>query len=169
MLQVSFASKVACKQTQQLPTLLRQLRANRRDNSQHCCVNCVQTDATTPKIVAPTMLGVVACESAVVCKRMQQLPTLLRQQCWELLRASWQWCGNRRNNSQHCCVNNVESCCVRVGSGVQTDAKTPNIVASTMLTVVACELAVVCKRMQQLPTMLGPAVHRGKDTTHKSL
>ena len=26
-----------------------------------------------------------------------------------------------------------------------------------------------CKRTQQLPTMLGPAVHRGKDTTHKSL
>ena len=37
----------------------------------------------------------------------------------------------------------------------------PNIVAPV--------LAVVCKRMQQLPTMLGPAVHRGKDTTHKSL
>ena len=35
--------------------------------------------------------------------------------------------------------------------------------------VVACVLAVVCKRMQQLPTILGPAVHRGKDTTHKSL
>ena len=33
-----------------------------------------------------------------------------------------------------------------------------------MLGVVACVLAVVCKRMQQLPTMLGPAVHRGKDT-----
>ena len=29
--------------------------------------------------------------------------------------------------------------------------------------------AVACKRMQQLPTMLGPVVHRGKDTTHKSL
>jgi len=29
--------------------------------------------------------------------------------------------------------------------------------------------AVMCKRMQQLPTMLGPVVHRGKDTTHKSL
>ena len=29
-------------------------------------------------------------------------------------------------------------------------------------------LAVVCKRMQQLPTLLGPAVHRrGKDTDHK--
>ena len=35
--------------------------------------------------------------------------------------------------------------------------------------VVACALAMVCKRMQQLLTMLGPAVHRGKDTTHKSL
>ena len=29
-------------------------------------------------------------------------------------------------------------------------------------------LAVVCKRTQQLPTLLGPAVHRrGKDTDHK--
>ena len=35
-----------------------------------------------------------------------------------------------------------------------------------MLGVVACVLAVVCKRMKQLPTMLGPAVHRRKDTTH---
>ena len=52
---------------------------------------------------------------------------------------------------------------------VQTDATTPNIVAPIMLGVVACVLAVVCKRMQQLPTMLGPAVHRGKNTTHKSL
>ena len=52
---------------------------------------------------------------------------------------------------------------------VQTDATTPNIVAPTILGVVACVLAVMCKRMQQLPTMLGPAVHRGKDTTHKSL
>ena len=36
--------------------------------------------------------------------------------------------------------NNVESCCVRVGSGEQKDA-----------------------------TMLGPALHRGKETTHKTL
>ena len=40
---------------------------------------------------------------------------------------------------------------------------------STMLGVVASVLAVECTRMQQLPTMLGPAVHRGKDTTHKTL
>ena len=38
-----------------------------------------------------------------------------------------------------------------------------------MLGVVALVLAVVCKRMQQLPTMLGTVVHRGKDTTHKRL
>ena len=37
---------------------------------------------------------------------------------------------NGRNNSQHCCANNVGSCCVRVGSGVQTDATTPNIVGT---------------------------------------
>ena len=39
---------------------------------------------------------------AVVCKRTQQLPTLLAQQCWELLRACWQWCANGCNNSQLC-------------------------------------------------------------------
>ena len=52
---------------------------------------------------------------------------------------------------------------------LQTGATTPNIVPPTMLGVVACVLAVVCKRMQQLLTSLGPAVHRGKNTTHKSL
>ena len=51
---------------------------------------------------------------------------------------------------------------------VQTGATTPSIVAPTMLGVVACVLA-VCKRMQQLQTMLGPAVHRGKNTSHKAL
>ena len=33
---------------------------------------------------------------------MQQLPTLLRQQCWELLHACWQGCANGCNNSQQC-------------------------------------------------------------------
>ena len=37
---------------------------------------------------------------------------------------------NGRNNSQHCYANNVGSCCVRVGSGVQTDATTPNNVGT---------------------------------------
>ena len=39
--------------------------------------------------------------------------------------------------------------------------------ATTMLGVVGCVLVVVCKRMQQLPTILGPAVHSGKDTSQK--
>ena len=30
------------------------------------------------------------------------------------------------NNSQHCWANNVGRCCVGVGSGVQTEATTPN-------------------------------------------
>ena len=52
---------------------------------------------------------------------------------------------------------------------MQTDASAPNIVGPLILGVVASVLAVVCKQMQQLPTMLGPAVHRKKDSTHKTL
>ena len=55
-----------------------------------------------------------------------------------------------RNNSQHCCANTVGSCCVRVGSGVQTDYSNPD--DHTEL-------------IYELTTMLGPAVHRGKDAT----
>ena len=53
-------------------------------------------------------------------------------------------------------------------SYVQTNATTPNILWSTLLGVVASELAVVCKWVQQLPTIRGPAVHCGK-TTLKTL
>ena len=52
---------------------------------------------------------------------------------------------------------------------METDATTPNNVGPTMLGVVALVLTVVWKRMQQLPTTLGAVVHRGKDTTYKSL
>ena len=38
-----------------------------------------------------------------------------------------------------------------------------------MLRVVASVWAVVCKRMRQLPTMLGPAVRREKDIIQKTL
>ena len=48
------------------------------------------------------MLEVVASVLAVVCKRMQQLSTLLGQQCWMLLRPCWQWCANGCNISQQC-------------------------------------------------------------------
>ena len=39
----------------------------------------------------------------------------------------------------------------------------------TKLGVVASVSAVVCKWMLLLPTMLGPPVHSGKDTTQKTL
>ena len=41
-------------------------------------------------------------QAKAACKRTQQLRTLLRQQCWELLRAYWQWYANGCNNSQQC-------------------------------------------------------------------
>ena len=57
-----------------------------------------------------------------------------------------------------------------LAGGVQTDATTPNIVGPRMLGVVASVLAGGLQiRMQQLPTILGPAVHHRKVTTHKTL
>ena len=52
---------------------------------------------------------------------------------------------------------------------VQTDATTPNIVGPTMLRVVASVLSVLCKWMHQVPTILGPAVNLGNDTTYTTL
>ena len=52
-----------------------------------------------------------------------------RDHSWSLVcffRLFFRLRANGRNNSQHCCANTVGSCCVRVGSGVQTDATTPN-------------------------------------------
>ena len=87
----------------------------------------MQTDATTPNIVAPTMLVVVASVLAVVCIRMQQLPTMLsvrgpnnvgravqtdpalcrnalviteQKKCWELLAEKFDRFQTLRNNTQ---------------------------------------------------------------------
>ena len=38
-----------------------------------------------------------------------------------------------------------------------------------LMGVAAFVLAVVCKRMQQYPTMLGATVHPGRDESHKTL
>ena len=73
----------------------------------------------------PTMLGVVASLLAVVCKRMQQLPTMLGQKkCWELLAPTFDRFQTLSNNSQehsttctrvckltqHVTSNNVGNC-----------------------------------------------------------
>ena len=62
--------------------------------------------------------------------------------------------------------NSIVSCKLNY---VQTDATTSNIVWPKMLGVIVSVLAVLCKRMQQVPTMLGLALHRGKFTTHTTL
>ena len=137
-----------------------------------CCVrngSDANTHAITPNNVGPTLLRVVASVLAVVCIPMQQLPTILAQQCWKLLRSCWQWCAYGCTNSQQCWPNNAGNCCVSVSSGVRTVATTPNYVGPTLLGVVALVLAVVCIRLQQLPKMLRPVVHHGMDTTHKTL
>ena len=43
------------------------------------------------------------------------------------------------------------------------------LTGSTMFKVVTSVLVVECTRIQQLPTMLVPALRRGKDTTHTTL
>ena len=49
------------------------------------------------------------------------------------------------------------------------DATAPKIVGLRMLGVVASMWALVRKRMERLQTMLRPTVHRGKDTTYKTM
>ena len=56
----------------------------------------------------------------------QQLPTLLRQQCWKLLRACWQWCANGCNNSQQvwdlqCIVGRIQLISQQRWKSCQTD------------------------------------------------
>ena len=73
------------------------------NNVGSCCARVgsgVQTDATTPNIGERRMLGVVVPVLVVVCERVQQLPTLVGQQCWESLCPCWWWCANGCRNSQ---------------------------------------------------------------------
>ena len=80
---------------------------------------CVQMDATTPNIVAPTMLGVVSISLCKPCVRhvrvpnnvgriVQTDPTLLRyasaiteqKKCWELLAEKFDRFQSLCNNTQ---------------------------------------------------------------------
>ena len=59
-------------------------------------------------------------------EQTQQLPTLLRQQCWKLLRACWQWCANGCNNSQQvwdlqCIVGRIQLISQQRWKSCQTD------------------------------------------------
>ena len=54
-----------------------------------------------------------------------------------------------------------------IGISKATRKRTEQLPA--LLGVVAFVLAVVCKRMQHFPAMLGATVHRGSDKSHKTL
>ena len=58
------------------------------------------TFSEVPTSGGPTTLGVVVPVLVVVCERVQQLPTLVGQQCWESLCPCWWWCANGCSNSQ---------------------------------------------------------------------
>ena len=90
--------------SQQLPTFL--LFRDRRSVAQQCWIRlhsssnivgathayyawCTKTYGLYPShdaLQVPTLLGVLASVCTPLPTRMQQLPTLLAQQCWELLR-----------------------------------------------------------------------------------
>ena len=114
--------------SQQLPTFL--LFRDRRSVAQQCWIRLhsssnivgathahyawfTKTYGLYPShdaLQVPTLLGVVASVCSPLPTRTQQLPTLLAQQCWELLRPfarSLKLCATTRNNMQQ---------------GVQTDA-----------------------------------------------
>ena len=83
------------------------------NNVGSCCARVgsgVQTDATTPNIGGRRMLGVVVPVLVVVCERVQQLATLVGQQCWESLCPCWWWCANGCSNSQQYAATSNRVC-----------------------------------------------------------
>ena len=56
------------------------------------------------------MLEVVVSVLVVVCKLVQQLPTLVGQQCWESLCPCWWWCANGCSNSQQYAATSNRVC-----------------------------------------------------------
>ena len=106
--------------------------------SQHCwellhpfALLFQHTHAITPNIVGAPVLGVVASVCTPLPTRTQQLPTLLAQQCWELLypfalhlptrtqqlsillaHQCWELLHPLPNNSHRCWRNNAGNCCV---------------------------------------------------------
>ena len=90
-----------------------------------------------------------------------------------LLQPSVQWLSivNSNNDAKpppKCVLRELEVLRIRPRLGGLLHLETftwQNLTPAERVTV----LAGVCKRMQQLPTMLGPAVHRGNDATHKTL
>ena len=92
-----------CFQNRSVPVLVMSIY----NSMLSCKLNYVQTDATTSNIVWPKMLGVIVSVLAVVCKRMQQVPTMLGLalaflSCWlESLAGFKLWATTPNNTQQH--------------------------------------------------------------------
>ena len=133
-------------------------------------------------------------EFKAACKRAQQLPTLLRQQCWELLRACWQWCANGCNNPQQCwdlqCIvgriQPISLCkpCVmsvrgpnNVGRAVQTDPTLLRYVSAITEQKKCWELLAekfdrfqtLCNNTQQHPTTCNRVCKRTQNVTSNNV
>ena len=68
-----------------------------RDKSVPCTCPVVMVTVRAPRTQQP-----FPCIFFQILLGCVQLPTLLRQQFWKLLRSCWQWCANGCNNSQQC-------------------------------------------------------------------
>ena len=90
--------------SQQLPRFLFSVIAEAQRNN----VGSVCT--TLPTFLAPRVFITHGLHRLMGCI----LPTMHcgSQHCWELLHLFVHHCQHARNNSQHCCRNNVGSCCV---------------------------------------------------------
>ena len=72
----------------------------------------------------PELQPICSYENPALVRLLYKLSTHLNEKVHVIFRLKLS--ANGRNNSQHCWPNNFGSCCVRVGSGVQTDATSPN-------------------------------------------
>ena len=72
----------------------------------------------------PELQPICSYENPALVRLLYKLSTHLNEKVYVIFRLKLRADGC--NNSQHCWPSNVESCCVRVGSGVQTDATSPD-------------------------------------------
>ena len=72
----------------------------------------------------PELQPICSYENPALVRLLYKFSTHLNEKVYVIFRLKLRADGC--NNSQHCWPNNVGSCCVRIGSGVQTDATTPD-------------------------------------------
>ena len=103
--------------SQQLPTF--RLFRDRRSVAQQCWI---LLHNSSNNLLGPRMLITRGLQRLMVCI----LPTMncRSQTCWELLHPFAHHCQRTRNNSQHCCANNVRSCCARLHAALQKNVAT---------------------------------------------